>query len=54
MYFAWYVDKKPPDFIHILLGTIVSNHLQGLHRKSLSKLSDMLIDIHIGQHRYQT
>ena len=38
-------------------ATVASNHLQGPHRespKAMRKLSDTLIDGHLGQRRYQS
>ena len=45
------INKSP------LPTTVASNHLQGPHRespKAMRKLSDTLIDGHLGQRRYQS
>ena len=50
--------QSAPGFTFAYTGTTVaSNHLQGPHRespKAMSKLSDTLIDGHLGQRRYQS
>ena len=53
-FFTWYAAVHQYAMGHVL--TVASNHLQGpCHEspKAISKLSNMLIDSHLGQRRYQ-